>query len=116
MQTDLSDTICVFNRKMHINLSIEKIRTVSTSSLASVIAKVVNCHVEVHLDMFKLETGQCYIVQFKGYERQTALDEEELKRVVSGFVVETIKQEQSPRDEHESQVPVEFESDGGWLI
>ena len=31
-------------------------------------------------------------------------------------VVETITQEQSPRDEHEFQVPVVFESDGGWLI
>jgi len=42
MQTDVSDTICVFNRKMYINLNIEKIRTVSASSLANVIAKVVN--------------------------------------------------------------------------
>ena len=90
MQTDVSDTICVFNRKMYINLNIEKIRTVSASSLANVIAEVVNCHVEVHLDTFKLETGQCYIVQFKGYERQIAFDEEDLKEAVRGLVVETI--------------------------
>jgi len=42
------------------------------------------------LDTFKLETGQCYIVQFKGYERQIAFDEEDLKEAVRGLVVETI--------------------------